>query len=78
MNKMIEIYLSEAQKSRRAQAIGFVVEVGGRVTNEESHEPVKTRKGICLTVEFDSLEMCQRAMKDLVSGGFHTEGPYDY
>jgi len=78
MSKMIEVYLSETQKNRLGEAIGIVVEAGGRVTHEENHEPVNTGKGICLTVELDSLEMCQRAIKDLGAGGFHTEGPYDY
>ena len=78
MSKMIEVYLSDAQKGRRAEAIRRVAEVGGRVTYEESHEAVKTGKWICLTVEFDSLETCERAITDLVAGGFHTEGPDDY
>jgi hypothetical protein len=78
MSRMLEVYLSETQMRHRAEAIGIVVKSGGRVTHEESHEPVKTGKGMCLTVEFDSLEMCRRAIKDLGAEGFHTEGPSDY
>jgi len=78
MSRMIEVYLGEAQKGRRAEAIRLVAEAGGRVTYEESHEPPKSGKSIVLTAEFDSLEGSERAIKDVAAGGFHTEGPYDY
>ena len=78
MSQMIEVYLSKAKEAHRSEAISLVVEASGRLTYEESHEPVKSAKGICLTFEFDSLEMCQKALKNMAARGFYTEGPYDY
>jgi len=75
---MIEIYLSEEQTACRADVIATVEGVAGRLSHEEDHETVRTRKGLCLTFEFDSLEKAQRALDVLIAKGFHTEGPYDY
>lgn len=77
MSFMIEVYYKAPPDSSREERISAeVARYGGQLTFRE--EPSGHSEAMCLTYEFESRELAQRATALLQSLGEHVEGPADY
>ena len=55
----------------------FIKDFGGKLTYREESED-HTYEAICLTFEFDNIELAEKAASTMRSLGEHVEGPMDY
>jgi hypothetical protein len=78
MSYMFEVYYRPpADPAKEESVTKRVVALGGRLDYREDI-PVNGRGGICLTFDFDSLDMAAKAADVLRKSGEHVEGPVDY
>ena len=75
---MFEIYYhTPVDISREEKIIKDIKGFGGKLTYREEPED-NTHEAICLTFEFDKMELAEKAALNMRSLGEHVEGPMDY
>lgn len=78
MSFMFEVlYRSPADPRKEAALTARVAEFGGRLDFYEAPDEGGP-ESICLTYEFDSMDLAERAALALRQQGEHVEGPVDY
>jgi hypothetical protein len=78
MSFMFEVlYHSPSDPHREAAISERVGQLGGRLTYREEPDVVGAGP-VCLTYEFNDLQVAQQAAACLRSQGEHVEGPMDY
>ena len=78
MSFMFEVfYPPPANPTRETELTQRAASFGGRLDFREDAKD-KTLGGICLTFEFDNLELASQAADLLRQAGEHVEGPVDY
>jgi len=78
MSFMFEVLYKSPQDPRREAGISERIgQFGGRLTFREEPDGVGAGP-ICLTYEFNDLQVAQEAASSLRSQGEHVEGPMDY
>ena len=78
MSYMFEVYYKPPQNPQREAALTKqVTHLGGRFSFRE--DPDEQEMGaVCLTYEFDDLDLAEVAADSLRQQGEHVEGPVDY
>jgi hypothetical protein len=78
MSYMFEVLYKSPPDSRREHAISESLgEFGGNLTCREEPDAIGVGP-VCLTYEFEDLQVAQKAASWLRSRGEHVEGPVDY
>jgi len=78
MSYIFEIYYhSPVDCHREEKIVKEVAGFGGKLTFREEPEN-HIHKAICLTFEFDKIELAEKAASAMRSLGEHVEGPMDY
>ena len=78
MSFMFEVYYKPpANPAKETALTRQIAALGGRLDYREDAKE-QAPGGICLTYEFDDLELARRAAEKLREQGEHLEGPVDY
>ena len=78
MSVILEVYYRPPADDRKEAALmARVARLGGRLSFHEVPE-TNGDHGICLTYEFDDLNLAQIAAQTLREQGEHVEGPSEY
>ena len=78
MSFMFEVYYKPPANPRKEAAVtDRVTALGGRLDFREEPDDAGLG-GVCLTYEFDNLELAAKAADVLRQLGEHVEGPVDY
>ena len=78
MSYMFEVYYKWPQDPRREAALTKqVAHLGGRLSFREVPDEQEIG-AVCLTYEFDDLDLAEVAADSLRQQGEHVEGPVDY
>lgn len=78
MSFMIEVFYHTPADKHREDAISRIVRLqNGALTYRETPGGGMS-DSVCLTYEFESLEMARQAATDVIHHGEHVEGPYSY
>jgi len=78
MSFMFEVYYKPpANPLKEAAVTGRVTALGGRLDYREEPDD-HALGGVCLTYEFDDLELATKAAEVLRQLGEYVEGPVDY
>lgn len=78
MSFMFEVYYKPPTNSLKEAAItDRMAALGGRLDFREDADE-RGQEGVCLTYEFEELELAAKAAEVLRQLGEHVEGPTDY
>jgi len=78
MTYMFELYYAPpADPRKEADLTSRVLKLGGRLDCREDPD-VTGPQSVCLTYEFDDLNMAEAAAETLRQDGEHVEGPVEY